>query len=417
MVDTRKALGHNSMGRRNRREVLREIVLRGPMPRIDIAERVGLTSATVSRITRGLLDAGLVCELPEGQKAVQVPPSRAGPGRRSVLLDIAPQGGQVLGIGISPSFQTITLTDLKNQVIAGTELKIEAIDDAELVIRHTADEARRLIDRHLDDRRRLLGGFLMVSGSVDPGEGSVRSAPYLGWIDVPLRSKLTDLLNMPLKVESLPAAIALSEVRFGAARGQDDVLVLTCDLGISAGLMLNGRLVGRRRYGADTIGSAPIIEGGREIATLDQLAGGHAILRHLYGDRLDLRGQTTSGLARTLLLDAIREDRDGEPGVAVCMSKTGRELGHLTAQYVRLVTPEIVVIAGPLSMSPSYVAAAKHAIREGMKGARIDIVAGTVTGPVSGQSATCGLAICEYLFERTPNFPSLSASSRIRRPS
>ena len=112
----------NGTGRGNQQTVLREIVLSGPVSRTEIAGRIGLTAGTISRITRPLIEAGLVRELPDVQSA-----SSAGPGRRSVPLDVDPQGGQVLGITIGPTFQVATLADIKNTIIARADLGLETI--------------------------------------------------------------------------------------------------------------------------------------------------------------------------------------------------------------------------------------------------------------------------------------------------
>ena len=139
-----EALSHRGLGQQNRSAVLQEIVLSEPLSRTEIADRLGLTGATVSRITRRLLDEGVVRELPEERNA-----PKAGPGRRAVRLDIDPRGGHVLGIGIGLTIQTVILTDLKNRVIAGTELQLPEVDDPEVVIDRIARESMRLIDRHV----------------------------------------------------------------------------------------------------------------------------------------------------------------------------------------------------------------------------------------------------------------------------
>ena len=140
--------------------------------------------------------------------------------------------------------------------------------------------------------------------------------------------------------------------------------------------------------------------------TLDELAGGLGVLRRLHGDAMDTARISTTGLARALL-DMV--GRDGDPALSASMTAAGFELGRVAAGFVRLVAPEVVVIAGLLSTSPHYVSAAREAIVEALGAVSVEVAAGAVTGPLSGYSASCGLAICEYLFERTPDLAGLSA--------
>ena len=391
-----------ALGDRNRRTVLRELVLRGPSARTEIAAAVGLTGASLSRISRELLDAGLARELPE-----EPDDAPRGRGRIPALLDIAPQGGRVLGIGIAAALQTITLADLKNEVIAGAELNLDTLDDPDAVIAAVAEESRRLIHAHVTDRDRLFGGLAMIAGAVDPARGSVSSAPSLGWTrEVPLQAELAALLDLPMRIESLPGGIALAEARFGAARERADVLVFTCGLGVAAGLVLDGRLVrGRTALPPGEIGAMTVTGNGPDAGTLNELAGGLGVLRRLRGDAMDPARAATE-LARALR-GAV--GRDGDPALAKSMTAAGFELGRAAAGFVRLVAPEIVVIAGPLSTSPHYMSAAREALVEALGAVPVEVAAGAVTGPLDGYSASCGLAIYEYLFERTPVLAGSSA--------
>ena len=183
--------------------------------------------------------------------------------------------------------------------------------------------------------------------------------------------------------------------------------MLVCELGLEAGLILNGRLVeGRADFPVGEIGRIAVRGKGPGATTLDRLAGGFGILRHRHGDTMDSPRASTSQMARALL-DMIAGDT--EPASAAAMTEAGLELGRFIAGLVRFVAPEVVVIAGPLSMSPHYVSATRETLVEALGTIPIEVAAGTVTGPVSGQSATCGLAICEYLFESMPDLAGLSA--------
>ena len=353
-----------------------------------------MSQPAVSRITRGLLDDGLLRELPE-RRAVA---GRAKPGRREASLDIDPQGGYVLGIGIGPTFQTVTVADLGNDVVEGTPLAFETVEDPDRVARRVAWESQRLIGTLPDGRARLLGCLAMVTASVDPANGAVVAAPYLGWGPYPLQARLADALDVPVEVRSMAATIARMEALFGAARGRSSVLTLLCGLGTGAALILDGRLVEGGRPSAGGIGWLELPGEDGAPATLDDLASGLSILRRLHGE--DVKpGETPVPAMARVLLQAIERDGGGDPAVSALMSAAGRALGRAVVRLTPLIPPELVLISGPLSMSENYVAAARKAIAEGM--ARTpDVLASGVTGPISGQSASCAMAVYEFLVER-----------------
>lgn len=353
--------------------VLRELVLNGSLSRTEIASRTGLTAATISRITRELIDVRLVRELPAERDDAETV-SREKVGRRPVSLDIDPRGGQVLGIRISPSFQTVALADLKNQLIAETDLALDELTDPDSVIERLADESRRLISRHVKDRSRLLGGFLAIPARVDRKEKRVWSAPYLGWHDVPLGSKFAELLDLPMRIESLSTTFVLAETYFGAARGRKDVLALLSGLGLGMGLLLNGHLAGNRNYRTSLVGSMPVIGRDGNPSRLDRIASGFHILHRLHGYRFDPSDMSADKSKADALKMVINRDLAGDPAVAPVIAEAAHEWGRIAAQLIRLIAPEIAVLAGPLSISPTYVAATREAIIEGLDGAPVDVV-------------------------------------------
>ena len=396
--------GYSDAGHKNRRAVLREIVLSGPVSRTEIAGRLELTAGAVSRIARPLIDAGLVREIPEEPGS-----SPARPGRRFMPLELDPQGGQVLGIVIGPTFQTITLADIKNRTIASVDLKLDRIEDPDLVVRRIARECRRLIGAHLRDRSRLLGGLLMVAGPVDSKRGDVLDAPSLGWGAFPLRARLADHLELRVKVQSMTATIANAEMLFGQTRGRSNVLTLLCGLGISAAVILDRRLVDGGTFQTGRIGDTQVTGEDGSVETLDELVTGLGVLRRLHGDSAVSAGVPLLEVARALV-QAIERDRAGDPDVASLLARAGRELGRVIVQSTRFVTLDTVLIAGPLSMSPSYMAA----VGEGMAPYPAEVIASGVSGSREGWSASCAMAVCEYLLERPLGLPRASGRSQQR---
>ena len=388
--------------RRSEQTVLREILLSGPVSRNEIADCVNMSAGGVSRIVRSLIDARLAKEIPGERRD-----GPARPGRSSVPLDIDPEGGQVLGIVIAPSFQTIDLADIKNTTIGSAEIELDSIDDPDLVTRQVAREARRLIGAHLDDRSRLLGGLVTVAGVVDPVRGHVERAPYLGWGAFPLRGRLADFLDLPVAVRPLTVTTALAEVLFGKARGWNNVLTLICGLGLGAAVVLDGRLVQGGRYPSGAIGETRAVGEDGSTTTLDDLASGLGVLRRLFGDDMTPGRAPLPRMAHALR-EAIERERGGDdPAASAELRRAGRELGRVVVEFCRFVAPELVLVAGPLSMSTGYMAAIREITAEKMAPRPVQVVRSAAADPVGASRACTALAIHECLVKRPLEFSGL----------
>ncbi len=373
------------------RATLKEVLLTGPVTRRSIAYRLEMDPSTISRSARALIAAGLAQE--EMEEPGARPSTR---GRRFQPLEIDPQGGQVLGIAITPVLQTVALADIGGNIIAGTDFVVEPIGDVDKVVRRIAQESRRLIGTHLEDRSRLLGGLLAVTAMVDITRGSITQCPYLGWGPVPIRAQLADLLNVPMQVRTLANVVAQAELLFGVARGCGNMLGLLCGPGTAAAVLIDGRIVGDSGFPTGGIGMMTVTgEDGTE-GTLDDHASGVGILRRLQGGSLARLPLSTLNEA---LGDAIERDRTGDSPVAAQMARAGRELGRIVVQYGNFVRPEMVVVAGPLALAPSYMAAAKETVEEGLNRG-VEVAASSATGAEGGWWATCSMAIHEYLIEQ-----------------
>ena len=386
--------------------VLKELVLRGPLSRTEIATNLAVSGATITRAVRPLLECGLVREIDHVDRA-ESPPKL---GRPSAHLDVAAEGGQVLGIDMSLSFQTVTLADLKNRAISKIALELSSQDRPDTVIRRMADACLRLIDRYVENRDRLLGGVAVLAGTVDQRNDRTVRSRYLGWQDVQFGARLSDILSLPIKVESLMTCSALAETRFGAAKGRSDVLVAICGIRLVTSVMLDGRTVEGRLFPAGLIGFAPILGDAESAVTVDQDASGLGVLLRMQDSSRDVRAMSISEQS-ALLSFVIARDRDSDPAVHLPLAETGRALGRVLVQFVACLAPESLVIGGPLARAPSFFEACREAVVAALGTENpVEIVGSSMFGPGSDRSMSCGLAIGEYLFER-PIDPAVMGDS------
>jgi glucokinase len=198
-------------------------------------------------------------------------------------------------------------------------------------------------------------------GLVDETRSVVRFAPNLAWHDLPLAAQLTGLTGLPVVVENDANAAAWAEYRFGAARGLEEVVVVTVGTGIGGGLVLGGRLH-RGRFGlAGEIGHLVLESGGRSCACgrrgcWEQYASGNALLREARtraaedrdGARLllSLGDGTPEGVSGK---DISRAAEGGDPVALASFSEIGRWLGRGMAELSAVLDPGCFVVGGGVS--------------------------------------------------------------------
>lgn len=387
---------HPSIARRNQRDVLGAIAINGPLSRTDIAVQTGLHAASVSRITKALLAAGLIRERSE----VETPGKR---GRRFIELEINPSGGFVISIAINALEQSVTLANLGNQDIGRLDLQALDITDVPAVLDAIVTGALKMIARNGVDPSRVLGVGVAVAGVIDRETGTVISSPTLGWADVPLRQALSEGLNLDVTVENLPNAINLAEYRFGVASGFSSTLLMNTALGIGSSLLLNGGL--HRTAGGSGVLTGEVLidgEGGRAARSLNLAAGGRGVLVES-GLSVEAVADLSPNDATRRLDKLIDAAIAGDPDSIATFIRAGQTLGRFMAFTGSVLQPEAYLISGPLARVPAYAEAARAALARhlGEEGWVFCV------SDMTNLAAARGLAIGTYLIDKDLDIPAL----------
>jgi glucokinase len=202
---------------------------------------------------------------------------------------------------------------------------------------------------------------IAAAGFVDFAAGTVRFAPNLAWREEPLRVRVEERTGLKVVVENDGNTAAWAEVRFGAGRGERDVIVVGVGTGIAGGLVLDGQIY-RGRWGtAGEWGHLRLIPDGRPCGCgrrgcWEQYASGNALVREArerasvlpeaaagllaYGDG------TPAGLTGPMITAAARA---GDPLAQACFEEIGRWLGRGVAEVASVLDPGLVVIGGGVS--------------------------------------------------------------------
>src|SRR3954452_25410909 len=112
--------------------------------------------------------------------------------------------------------------------------------------------------------RTLSGVGISAAGPVDLKRGVVTTPPNLkGWLDVPLQTRLGELLSLPCTLSHDADCGAVAEHRLGAGQGASNLIYVTLGTGVGGGLILNDKLYSGTSGSAGEIGHMLVEPQGR----------------------------------------------------------------------------------------------------------------------------------------------------------
>lgn len=262
-----------------------------------------------------------------------------------LVLDGSPYAA--IGIEVNVDYITAVAVDLKGEELLNWRRSFPGgtSGPGQAVVAMAA-LARRVVSRMTKEARQVLGLTVAVPGLVDV-DGIVRVAPNLGWRDADLAGDLTKALRdpgFPVLVDNDANLAALAEHRFGPHRNAANLVYVTGEVGVGAGIVLDGRL---RRGGQGYSGeighleldpAGPVCRCGRR-GCLEAVAGVGAILAHTAPD--------ASPSDLELEIDeVVRRARNDDPEVLGLLENLGRHLGRGMAAVANLLNPEVVILGG-----------------------------------------------------------------------
>ena len=214
------------------RGALRELLIHGPLPRAEIARRINVSRASLTRATRVLIEHSMIAE---GEIALLT-----AMGRPSEMLVVRDDAHHFLGIKLTGDAVFAVVTDLRAQIVAELEEPLVSRAVSDTVDQIAAIHAR--FAASFDDIHAagvcLAGDFARVDG-----REIVVDSYFLGWNDVPLASLLSERMGIPVTTDNDVRALTAAEHWFGAGAGRDSFALVTVGAGIGFGIVVDGKVV------------------------------------------------------------------------------------------------------------------------------------------------------------------------------
>ena len=322
---------------------MREISQHGPLPRIDLSQRTGISRATVTSVTADLLRGGLIEEVPRESRADEV-----ARGRPRVDLKISGPAHLVAGLKVSDHAISCVLMDFEGAHVADhvhalTKTQHSPVELAQEI----AAGLEALIAGGGHGLSDISGVGVGLAGIVDAEHGLVYWSPSLDQRNAQLGDVLREHLGIPVYLDNDANLVAMAELTFGKGKDHSDFIVITIESGVGMGMVLGGKVYrGTRGCGAEFGHTKVHLDGALcrcgQRGCLEAYVADYALVREAASVGGVGAGQTTSQAVASILSTA----RAGDPTARTVVERAGKMFAMGLANLVNIFDPELVILAG-----------------------------------------------------------------------
>ena len=359
MNESTKALKQNSHGIKrphlydirtnNRSRILRCVFERKVITRQSLAEKLNLTPASVSRITKDLIAQGIFTEAPVTCDGNQR-------GRPSIELKINPDWGFLVAISISSYSRLISIVDVAGKRRNQKEIPIEIIRSASSTVDFVGDYVDELVEMKLLTRDKIIGAAFGLPGSISAHSGFLTKSIFLEWPEFPIKSRLVEQLGCPVCVENIGDALCLNflDSTLAANERSSNVFLTHVAAGMGASVAI-GRIIVRRLADEGWINDiiVPAVDSNGDCkGKLKHLVSGQAILDKLSAK--DTRSQSPVGDFKWQLQRAVQQANKSEGSTRDVFFDAGHILGTNLLALTIACSPDTIVLAGPVAKAVAY---------------------------------------------------------------
>ncbi|MFM2481263.1 ROK family protein [Celerinatantimonas sp. YJH-8] len=319
--------------------VYRLIDQEGPISRVQLAQKSQLAPASITKITRQLLQAGTIKEVSAQQSTG---------GRRAISLTT------------SGDFQFISARigrgDLKVAIynLAGQQLELQTYP---LIASNQSEFLERLCTllqqfhtQYQQQKHPILALAVTLPGLIESGSGIARYIPYYRLTDCPIGQTLEQAFQLPVYVGNDTRATTLAEYYFGQSQDSTDSVFISIHQGTSAGILVNGDIFIYPQRDLGEIGHIQLDPLGEpcqcgNIGCLETICSNPAILNFA---KTHAAQHTTLFQVNDSVQQLYRLAANGDVFCELVVKRAALALGQVIAIVVNLFNPQKILLAGEI---------------------------------------------------------------------
>lgn len=231
-------------------KIVRTLSARGSMSAAQLSRVTGLAKSTVSTTLAELRRIDMVVE-----SGTELDGSV---GRPATTLMLNPEAGTCVGILIGQCELQVIIADVSHRVLADKSVVVEQGYSPATALKLIRKLVAEAYAGQWQPEAGLIGVGLAVGSPVNPHTGQVMRGGLPAWTGVNLHELFAPMFDAPIFADNESNCLAIAEMTWGAARGHEDFIVYTLDLGVGGAIVTGGRVLRGIAGGAGEFGHVVI---------------------------------------------------------------------------------------------------------------------------------------------------------------
>ncbi|WP_343009524.1 ROK family transcriptional regulator [Clostridium celatum] len=335
--------------------ILKVIRDNGNLSRADIAKLTGLTPASVTNITKFLLEDKYLIESKIGESSGGRPP---------IILEINPNARYIIGVSIGIGNIEVVITNLNAEVVFRKAIEVqEERYNKELIFNELIKLINEVVKESEIENTEILGIGIALHGIVNVKEGISKYSPYYAWENVDIKGILEEKLNYPVYVDNDVRAMAIGESLFGVSKGISNFITISISNGIGAGIIINNIPYYGVDYSAGEIGHV-VVEGDGDkcncgnYGCLETVASNNNIVKKVI--KMIKQGQSSiliemvKDINEISITDICKASVLGDELSIYILKESARYIGTAVTSLINILNPTAIVVVGEIFENTPY---------------------------------------------------------------
>jgi len=241
----KKVLGNQRLVRiTNQKLIIDAIRENGLISRAELSKLLKLSLPSVSSNIDRLIKQGLLVEVGEGDSSG---------GRKPIMLEFNNNYGNIIGIDMAGMEVKVAVSNLKPEILAKMTFAISENSNGEEILQILIEKVSEIISKY--KLHKIMAIVIAIPGIINSKDGYVEySYRFRELARVDIKKAFEEQFKTTILLRNDINTAVLGELCYGCGKGYLNLVYVGVDVGIGAGIVLNGKLYEGAHYCAGEIG-------------------------------------------------------------------------------------------------------------------------------------------------------------------